>query len=125
LAKLRLWKNYIAASAQGDEASKTFTGKVVEVLNGDGLVVKLQDGSYRKIFLSSIRAPRLADFKDFTIKGDKKNNPLYDVPYLFEAREFLRKKLIGKKVSCTVDYVQPKSEDFPEKQCCTVMLADA
>jgi staphylococcal nuclease domain-containing protein 1 len=25
--------------------------------------------------------------------------PLYDIPYMFEAREFLRKKLIGKKVS--------------------------
>lgn len=24
--------------------------------------------------------------------------PLYDIPYMFEAREFLRKRLIGKKV---------------------------
>ena len=24
--------------------------------------------------------------------------PLYDIPYMYEAREFLRKKLIGKKV---------------------------
>lgn len=24
---------------------------------------------------------------------------MYDIPYMFEAREFLRKKLIGKKVS--------------------------
>lgn len=24
--------------------------------------------------------------------------PLYDIPYMWEAREFLRKKLIGKKV---------------------------
>ena len=30
-----------------------------------------------------------------------KSRPLYDVPYMFEAREFLRKKLIGKKV-CTI-----------------------
>ncbi len=27
-----------------------------------------------------------------------KPRPLYDIPYMFEAREFLRKKLIGKKV---------------------------
>lgn len=25
--------------------------------------------------------------------------PLYDIPYMYEAREFLRKKLIGKKVT--------------------------
>jgi len=30
------------------------------------------------------------------VKG--KGRPLYDIPYMFEAREFLRKKLIGKKV---------------------------
>lgn len=30
---------------------------------------------------------------------NKKLRPLYDIPYMFEAREFLRKKLIGKKVS--------------------------
>ena len=28
-----------------------------------------------------------------------RNRPLYDIPYMFEAREFMRKKLIGKKVS--------------------------
>lgn len=33
---------------------------------------------------------------------DKRFRPLYDIPYMFEAREFLRKKLIGKKVSRSV-----------------------
>lgn len=28
-----------------------------------------------------------------------RTRPLYDIPYMFEAREFLRKRLIGKKVS--------------------------
>ena len=28
-----------------------------------------------------------------------KVRPLYDIPYMFEAREFMRKKLIGKKVT--------------------------
>lgn len=32
---------------------------------------------------------------------DKRFRPLYDIPYMFEAREFMRKKLIGKKV-CTL-----------------------
>lgn len=34
-----------------------------------------------------------------SVKDNKKPRPLYDIPYMFEAREFLRKKLIGKKVS--------------------------
>jgi len=95
-AKLRLWKNFSQANATLDEASKNLTGKVTEVSNGDGLVIKVNDG-YKKIFLSSIRPPRAADFKDTLPKTEKKNNQLYDVPFLFEAREFLRKKLIGKK----------------------------
>lgn len=50
--------------------------------------------------------------------------PLYDVPYMFEAREFLRKKLIGKRVSVKVDYVQPPANNFPEKICCTVNISN-
>lgn len=47
--------------------------------------------------------------------------PLYDIPWMYEAREFLRKKLIGKKVNVTVDYIQPAKDNFPEKTCCTVI----
>ena len=39
---------------------------------------------------------------------------------MFEAREFLRKKLIGKRVNATVDYVKPAQDQFPERVCCTV-----
>lgn len=48
--------------------------------------------------------------------------PLYEIPYMFEAREFLRKKLIGKKVNVIVDYKQPAVNNFPEKLCCTVTI---
>lgn len=39
-------------------------------------------------------APSLPPLQD----KNRKLRPLYDIPYMFEAREFLRKKLIGKKV---------------------------
>jgi staphylococcal nuclease domain-containing protein 1 len=46
---------------------------------------------------------------------------------MFEAREFLRKKLIGQTVQITVDYIQPANTsasggEFPEKTCCTVTI---
>lgn len=47
---------------------------------------------------------------------------MYDVPLLFEAREFLRKKLIGKKVQVVVDYTQEARDTYPEKLCCTVTV---
>lgn len=34
-------------------------------------------------------------------------------------------RLIGKKVSVTVDYHQPKSDQFPEKTCCTIEAGGA
>jgi staphylococcal nuclease domain-containing protein 1 len=57
-SKLRLWKNYTQVTSNSDETSRNLNGKVVEVLNGDGIVIKLADGSVKKIFLSSIRPPR-------------------------------------------------------------------
>jgi uncharacterized protein (DUF1810 family) len=52
--------------------------------------------------------------------GNSKIRPLYDIPYMFEAREFLRKKLIGKRVNIVVDYVKPAQDQYPERICCTV-----
>lgn len=49
-----------------------------------------------------------------------RSRPLYEVPYLFEAREFLRKRLIGRKVNVTVDYVKPAQDGFPERIFSTV-----
>ena len=72
-------------------------------------MIKTGDGSLKKIFLASVRSPRLQDTQAAATAagseeaakrpaGRTRSRPLYDVPYMFEAREFLRKKLIGKKV---------------------------
>lgn len=45
--------------------------------------------------------PKADDGQDLSAtdrQAGQKSRPLYDIPYMFEAREFLRKKLIGKKV---------------------------
>lgn len=55
----------------------------------------------------------------------KVTRPLYDIPWLFEAREYLRKKLIAKSVKCTLDYVSPARDNFPEKFCYTVSISGA
>lgn len=123
-SKLRLWKSYVPSNVLSDDNKRTIIGKVVEILNGDGMVIKTHDG-HSKVYLSSVRPPRLADYKEtLANKVDKKNVPLYDVPLLFEAREFLRKKLIGKKVNALVDYIQPKSEEYQEKTYCTIIFGE-
>jgi len=121
--KARIWKDYKPAAnlITGD---KEFNGKVVEIVNGDAMVVKTGK-TYRKLFLASIRPPRP---EEGSARGEKGFKPLYDIPFMFEAREFLRKKLIGQQVHVVVDYVQAAREasatesGFPEKTCCTVTI---
>nr|3BDL_A Chain A, Staphylococcal nuclease domain-containing protein 1 [Homo sapiens] len=111
---------------RGSHMDKQFVAKVMQVLNADAIVVKLNSGDYKTIHLSSIRPPRLEG--ENTQDKNKKLRPLYDIPYMFEAREFLRKKLIGKKVNVTVDYIRPASPAtetvpaFSERTCATVTI---
>ncbi|NP_001128946.1 staphylococcal nuclease domain-containing protein 1 [Pongo abelii] len=124
--RLRIWRDYVAPTANLDQKDKQFVAKVMQVLNADVIVVKLNSGDYKTIHLSSIRPPRLEG--ENTQDKNKKLRPLYDIPYMFEAREFLRKKLIGKKVNVTVDYIRPASPAtetvlaFSERTCATVTI---
>ncbi|GFS55544.1 staphylococcal nuclease domain-containing protein 1 [Trichonephila inaurata madagascariensis] len=118
--RLRIWKDYAPSGPVIDVKEREFQGKVVEVINADAMVIKLADGSTKKIFLASIRPPRMGENNPDA--GKTRTRPLYEIPYMFEAREFLRKKLIGKKVNVTVDYKQPANPPFPEKTCCTVTI---
>ncbi|CAH2035335.1 unnamed protein product, partial [Iphiclides podalirius] len=123
-AKLRIWANYKSNAPVIAAKDKEFTATVMEVINGDALVVKLSNNTHKKIFLASIRPPREKNSPDEDGKQSprpKGFKPLYDIPWMYEAREFLRKKLIGKKVNVTVDYIQPAKDNFPEKTCCTVI----
>jgi len=118
--KLKLWKDFVSSGPVIPAKDKEFTGKVVEIVNGDAIMVKKSKTELKKIHLASIRPPRLEQDKPKT--GGGPFRPLYDIPFMFEAREFLRKKLIGQNVQVTVDYIQPANNDFPEKTCCTVAI---
>ncbi len=74
------------------------------------------------IIIETLYILRSEDGKENQTPG-RQFRPLYDIPFMFEAREFLRKRLIGKKVNVTIDYVQPSHDQFPEKTCCTVIAS--
>uniref|UniRef100_A0A8C5HCW8 Staphylococcal nuclease domain-containing protein n=1 Tax=Gouania willdenowi TaxID=441366 RepID=A0A8C5HCW8_GOUWI len=125
--KVRIWKDYVAPTANLDQKDRQFVAKVMQVVNADAMVVKLNSGEYKTIHLSSIRPPR-NESEDKNKDKDKRFRPLYDIPYMFEAREFLRKKLIGKKVNVTVDYIRAATGPgegtpaFAERTCATVTI---
>lgn len=136
LANKRIWKNFIAPDANIPESERSFSGKVLKIENTDSITVDAA-GTPKTIFFASVRPVRSTDLQeDVKRKFDKmsiepKATPkgrglpyLYTVPYMFEAREFLRKKLINKKVDVVIDYIRPRSEEngqvYPERTCCTV-----
>ncbi len=91
---------------------------MVEIVNGDAIMVKRSKTDTKKIHLASIRPPRLPEGKSKPAQF----RPLYDIPFMFDAREFLRKKLINQMVQVTIDYIQPANNDYPEKYCGTVTI---
>uniref|UniRef100_A0A8C2ZSS9 Staphylococcal nuclease domain-containing protein n=1 Tax=Cyclopterus lumpus TaxID=8103 RepID=A0A8C2ZSS9_CYCLU len=125
--KVRIWKDYVAPTANLDLKDRQFVAKVMQVVNADAMVVKLNSGELKTIHLSSIRPPRI-EGEEKNKDKDKRFRPLYDIPYMFEAREFLRKKLIGKKVNVTVDYIRAatgpgeSTPAFSERTCATVTI---
>ncbi|KAJ9060508.1 hypothetical protein DSO57_1030164 [Entomophthora muscae] len=104
--KLRLWKNHTAkVVSAGNDAS--LDGVVTKIATGDIIHIQSKStGVEKKVQFSSIRAPKLKDAKEG--------------PYAHEAKEFLRKLLIGKSVKAKLDYVKPATEGFEERHCATV-----
>lgn len=131
--QLRVWQHYTPRTTNPSEelppTSKTYQAKVLEIVNADALVVRdLRNNQSQKIYLSSVRTPRAADFQSAengaTSAPIPVKRPLYDIPYLWEGHEFLRKRLIGKTVQIDTDYIQKVTDEYPEKVCCTVRLAN-
>ncbi|TRM69350.1 hypothetical protein BD626DRAFT_473754 [Schizophyllum amplum] len=86
---------------------RNFEGTVTRVWSADQISLLPKDSKKeRRVQLSSTRGPKPSDPKQ--------------APYAQDAKEFLRKKLIGKHVKVTVDFIRPKEGDFEERECVTV-----
>lgn len=102
--QLGLWKGFKAATTDPEN----FSGKCVEVVSGDMIAV-LDDntGSVRRISLASVRANR-------TDRGSRERSVMPTGP-VAEAKEALRKKLIGRRVNVKVEYTRAPSEESQRK----------
>lgn len=123
-ARIRLWASYSPSEVVSAITEKHLSGVVTEILAVDNLLIETDNGP-RKIQLSSLRPPKAApktEEEGAQSSSQKKRTSLFDTPHMYDAREFLRKKLIGQKVSVNVDYIKPAANGFPEKICGTVMF---
>ncbi|KAL1405286.1 hypothetical protein Q8F55_008913 [Vanrija albida] len=107
-----------AAAAAGGAAHTTkgqaFDATVVRVWGSDQLSIVAKDDKSekeRRVQLASVRGPRGSDAKN--------------TYYAAEAKEFLRKRLVGKVVHVLVDYVKPKDGEYEERECVTITYGGA
>ncbi|EEH33108.1 hypothetical protein PAAG_04161 [Paracoccidioides lutzii Pb01] len=96
------------AAPKGGSAAAQADFVVSRVFSADTIFVRSKAGKdEKKISLSSVRQPKPSDPKQ--------------APFIAEAKEFLRKKLIGKHVKVKIDGKRPASEGFEEREVATVI----
>ncbi|KAF4822157.1 Staphylococcal nuclease domain-containing protein 1 [Colletotrichum siamense] len=100
--KLRLHQHHVA-KAGGSQSDMI----VAKIIGADTIIVRNKAGTTEKrINLSSVRGPR--------------TNEPSEAPYRDEAKEFLRKKVIGKHVHVTIDGSKPAQDGFEARDVATV-----
>ncbi|KAL1998581.1 hypothetical protein VTN02DRAFT_5933 [Thermoascus thermophilus] len=99
----------LVAAPKGPAGGAAETDYVVSrVLNADTIFVRNKAGTAeKKISLSSVRQPKPSDPKQ--------------APFATDAKEFLRKKVIGKHVKVTIDGKKPATEGYEEREVATVV----
>ncbi|KAK6343036.1 hypothetical protein TWF718_008413 [Orbilia javanica] len=108
--RINLWKGFVAKAKTG----AGFDCVVSRVQTADTIWVRNKAGAERKLSLSSVKAPpRPAGHTD----------PKVPSQWQAEAKEFLRKKLIGKHVQVTIDGKRPANEGYEEREMATVLLS--
>ncbi|XP_047081605.1 ribonuclease TUDOR 1-like [Lolium rigidum] len=100
--QLRIWTGFKPPVTNSKPIhDQKFTGKVVEVVSGDCIIVADDAAPYgspsaeRRINLSSIRAPKL---------GNPRREDNKPETFARESKEFLRTRLIGKQVTVEMEY---------------------
>lgn len=101
--KVGLFQGHVATKASAGDSEVTVT----RVQTADTLYVRNRTGPEKRVNLSSIRQPKPGDPKQAQFQA--------------EAKEFLRKRLIGKHVKMTIDGKKAASEGYEEREVATVM----
>ncbi|KAK4544693.1 hypothetical protein LTR36_003942 [Oleoguttula mirabilis] len=100
--QLGLFKSHVAQRSAAGETEAT----VSRVFSADTLYIRTKAGAEKRINLSSVRQPKPTDPKQS--------------PFGTEAKEFLRKRLIGKHVKVAIDGKRPATEGYDEREMATV-----
>ena len=102
--QLGLFKGHVGSKKSSEGATEV---TVTRIVRPDTITIRAKSGNEKIVQLSSIRGPKPKDAKQ--------------APFEPEAKEFLRKKLIGKHARATIDGIKPASDGFEEREVATVV----
>eukprot|EP01111_Echinosteliopsis_oligospora_P009258 TRINITY_DN2685_c0_g2_i5.p1 TRINITY_DN2685_c0_g2~~TRINITY_DN2685_c0_g2_i5.p1 ORF type:complete len:1028 (-),score=381.77 TRINITY_DN2685_c0_g2_i5:46-3129(-) len=135
-AKRRIFANYEKKEATSNSSTPNeFVGKVSSVQNVGTLLVTLESGQEIPVNLSSLKLPRVGyagDEKDLALMSAKeKAQYKFENTWAAEAKEWMRKRLIGQKVKCVFDNARkapatttPGATPLPDKCYYSVYWGD-
>ncbi|KAI9676051.1 MAG: hypothetical protein M1817_000794 [Caeruleum heppii] len=101
--RLGVFKGHIAPQGANNSLVEAH---VTKIQSADTLFIRSKAGGEKRVNLSSIRQPKPSDAKQ--------------APFGAEAKEFLRKRLIGKNVRVTIDAKRPAQDGFQEREMATI-----
>ncbi|KAL9103182.1 MAG: hypothetical protein Q9163_001748 [Psora crenata] len=105
-ARIGLFKGLTQPKGGAEELDATIT----RIQTADTVYLRDKTGEERRVSLSSIRQPKPTDPKQ--------------APFSADAKEFLRKKLIGKHVKVIIDGRKEANEGYEARDVVTIMLND-
>lgn len=109
--KTRLWKEYAEKKPGMTSLSNHYDAIVVKIVSPDVLLVEeCTTKETRRINLSSVRIPKAKEPKEAFLN--------------FEGRELVRKMLIGKKVSVSMEFTRPALDGYDARDYGTVRIGD-
>lgn len=97
---------YTGHTAKATSVAGEIDATVSRILSADTIFLRNKAGAEKRVSLSSVRQPKPSDPKQ--------------AQWGAEAREFLRKKLIGKHVKCKIDGKRSATEGYEEREMATV-----
>ncbi|PVU87766.1 hypothetical protein BB561_006189 [Smittium simulii] len=104
--KIGIWKNYVPTASS--MVQNKLDAVIVRVINANTVEYLDADSNEHEVQLSSVRPPKASDPQT--------------AGYAEEAKEYLRKRLIGRKVQVKIDYRKPEQDGFAARDCATIKI---
>lgn len=85
------------------KAGREVVGKVVRIIHGGAIRVRESNGAEHDVYFSSIKLPRQGNTQ---VRKNETREESIERSLAWEAKEYVRRRIIGQRVRCVVDYVK-------------------